>query len=385
MKPISNYCFGVLTATAAMLLAVGCASEHVTADYTMPARAVTDVGAVSLLNIVSVAKLSGNRIADGDDVRAAELVRQHLSARLYQEGFYQITDTIWGPDIKGAAAIGEFSRKNSSRHGYANFSSMAPDATGRLELELELVVDADRQVRNEEITLTSIPYVDTPRTDPYDRPSSYPNPDTSTHIKRVVAANYEVWKVSGTGSLKAKLFNSKTGKLVYEKTFEVSPPDNDPRCEPTLLRAIAAAVDPAIREILFDISPHEESRSLEVNEDAHPRIVALLAAKDFIDTVLEVEQLEIAKKKAPTDKNVYTPVAADFENKAVALEVLGRYAESKMAWKEALKLQPDYAPALEGLKRIDGILSGKQKIKDSGAGKTGNTGYKKDAVNQQAL
>ena len=50
--------------TAAVLLAAlfaaGCASERVTADYTMPARAVADVGAVSLLNVVSAAKLSGS-------------------------------------------------------------------------------------------------------------------------------------------------------------------------------------------------------------------------------------------------------------------------------------------------------------------------------------
>ncbi len=387
MKPLSNTLGRIPFAAAALVLlfAAGCASERVTADYTMPARSVADVGAVSLLDIVSVAKLSGNRVQDGDSERAASLVRQHLSACLYQEGFYQTTDNIWGADAKGAAALGEIARQSESRHGYASFASMAPDATGRLELSLDLSVDAIRQQRSEEITLTSIPYVDLPPKENA-APRSIPNPDPSTHVKRTVAANYDVWTVTGTGSLLAKLFDAKTGKLVYERTFEVLPPDNDARCVPTLLRAVSAAITPAIRELIADISPHQESRSLEVNEDAHPRVVSLLAAKDYVDTVTEVDRLVEAKAQAdPKDKDVYAPTFADFENKAVALEILGQYAEAKLAWEQVLTLQPGYAPAEAGVKRIDDVRAGTAAIKASGAKKTGGTDYKKDAVNNQTL
>ncbi len=377
-----SYFFRIL-ASATALLAAGCASERVTADYTMPARAVADVGAVSLLDIVAAAKLSGNRVADGDAARAAALIRQHLSARLYQEGFYQTTDAVWGPDIKGAKAVGETASRNGSRHGYPAFAPMAPDATGRLELTLDLAVDATRVARNEEITLTTIPYVDVQRKEG-SVPSSIPNPDPKTHSKRIVPVNYDVWTVSGTGTLLAKLFDVKTGKLVYEKSFDLEAPDDDPRCEPTLLRAVSAAVDPAIRDLVADISPHQESRSLDVNEDAHPRVVAFLAAKDFVDTVLEVDRLAAEKAKAdPDDDDVYVPVVADFENKAVALEVLGQYGDAKLAWKKVLALQPDYPPAVAGVERVEKILAGAKAVRLSGAKKQG-TEFKRDAVNNQA-
>jgi len=373
-----------VAALLAALLAAGCASERVTADYTMPARAVADVGAVSLLDIVSAAKLSGNRVADGDAARAAAIIRQHLSARLYQEGYYRTTDAVWGPDAGGSATVAKLARKNGSRHGYATFGSMAPDATGRLELSLELSVDATREARRETITLKSIPYVVEPGGE-NKPPISYPNPDPNTHVKRDVTANYEVWKVSGSGSLSAKLFDAKRGKLVYERTFEIAPPDDDTRSDPTLLRAVSAAVDPAIREIVADISPHQESRSFEVNEDAHPRVVAFLAAKDYVDTVLEVERLEAEKATAGPKDDVYEPVAADFENKAVALEVLGEYELAKSSWRKVLALQPDHAEAKAGVKRIENVLAGREAIRGSGAKKAGDTGYKKGASSDQGL
>lgn len=374
-----------LAAATFGLFLAGCASERITADYTMPAREIADVGAVNLLDIVSVAKLSGNRVVEGDSERAASLVRRDLSSRLYQEGFYQTVDSIWGPDAKGVASLGKYSNFRASRHGYASFASLADDATGRLEITLKLGVNASRRQRNEEITLTSVPYVMDERKDEFTVPSSRPA-KSAEWTKQTVSVNYDVWQVSGEGTLQAKLFETKTGKIVYERSFQIAAPDDDSRCEPTLLRAVAAAIDPAIKEIIADISPHQERRSLDVNPDSHPRVAAFLAAKDFVDTVLEVDRLEndwvTLGKKAP---DPYEPTFADFANKAVALEALGQYAEAKMAWEKVRQMEPGYAPAVARVKRIESVLAGKQAIKDSGARKSGDTEYKKDAVSKQAL
>ncbi len=374
--------FGWLVVAA--LFSAGCASQNISANYTMPARKIADVGSVSLLEILTAAELSGNRVVDGDAERAAAMVRQNLSAQLYQERFYQTTDLIWGPSVKGASAILEHSKTTGSRHGYATFASIAPEATGRLEIQFKLSVDAARQRRTDTITLTSVPYVIKYSKDGI--PSSSPNPDPKTHSTREVVVNYDVWTVAGDGTLNAKLFNVKTGELVYERTFQIAPPDNDTRSQPTLLRAVSAAVEPAIKEIVADISPHQERKLLPVNQDAHPRVVALLSARDYVDTVQEVERLEAERLSAdPKNDDVYTPVIADFENKAIALEVLGDFSAAKMAWQQALALDPLYVPATEGVSRIEEVLAGKKTIRQSGAKETGGTGYKKDAINTQTF
>ena len=386
MKPNTPSCLPFFALAALAVFMAGCASEHITADYTMPAREIADVGAVNLLQIRTAAKLSGNRVSAGDAERAASLLRRNLSACLYQEGFYQTVDSIWGPDYTGASAIGRYAGLRSSRHGYSSFASMADEATGRLDIAFVLGVDAAREERNEEIVLKSVPYIQLERADEFTVPSSIPNPNPETHSKRKVDVGYDVWKVSGKGRLKARLFEAKTGKLVYEKTFDIEPPDDDFRCEPTLLRAVSAALEPAVKAIVADISPHQESRSLKVNQDAHPRVAAFLAAKDYVDTVQEVERLENAwAARTPNAAKPYEPTFADFENKAIALEVLGQYAEAKLAWETVRQKKPDYAPAAAGIQRVELVLAGKQAIRDSGVKKSSDTGYKKEAVSKQAL
>ena len=101
MKSISRIgIYGASVGLAAFL--AGCATEKITVDYVMPAKAVADVSKVNVAAIKVNAKVTGNLA--GDNKRNAGLVKQLLAMRLYKEGFYQVTDDIWAT-LEGASAM----------------------------------------------------------------------------------------------------------------------------------------------------------------------------------------------------------------------------------------------------------------------------------------
>ena len=79
------------------------------------------------------------------------------------------------------------------------------------------------------------------------------------------------------------------------------------------MKALAAAVTPAVNGIVADISPYKESRELVAIEGGDERVVYLLNAKAFLEVVTVVEKLDVTGKAN----------FADFENLGIAQEAMG--------------------------------------------------------------
>ena len=155
----------------------------------------------------------------------------------------------------------------------------------------------------------------------------------------------------------------------YENTFKIAMPEAGKfdSAKPSQLKALAAAVSPAIDGIIADISPYKESRELVAIEGGDERVVHLLNAKAFSEVVSVVEKLEVTGKAN----------FADFENLGIAFEAMGEFFSAKDAYAKAIKANPESATAKAGAKRIGDALSGKKAIKASGAKQNKDTKFSK--------
>ena len=313
MKNISKLGLYGLSAGIAVLLA-GCAAEKITVDYVMPARAVTDVSKVNVAAIKVKANVTGNLA--GDNKLNAGLVKQLLAMRLYKEGFYQITDDIWA-DPKAASALEAAIQAKDAGHGYATLGAMGQGTEKVvIAVTLDLALDSKPVKKVMPFTLSTIPY-----------------------------------------------------KPKEVKKGEITMPEADRfgTAQPSQLKALAAAVTPAVNEVVADISPYKESRELVAIEGGDKRVVHLLNAKAFPEVVTVVEKLEV------TGKANY----ADLENLGIAFEAMGDFFSAKEAFAKAAKANPESLTAKAGVKRVEDALAGKKAVKASGAKQNKDTKFSK--------
>lgn len=364
MKRISKMGFHSLTVGLTLLI-VGCATEKITVDYIMPAKAVTDIQKVNVAAIKVKANVTGNLA--GDNKRNAGLVKQLLAMRLYKEGYYQVTDDIWA-NPKTASDLEKLLKDKDAGHGYASLGAMGQGKEKVvIEVTLDLALDTKAVKREMSFTLKTVPYTETK--DKNNIPTSKPDPQGVT--KEKVKKNVTVYEVVAKGKLTAR-FTGVDGAACpqkYENTFQIQMPESDrfDVVKPTQLKALAAAVTPAVNGIVSDISPYKESRELVAIEGGDERVVYLLNAKAFPEVVTVVEKLDITKKAN----------FADFENLGIAHEAMGDLFSARDAYKRACKLNNESQSAKEGLTRVQDALSGKKAVKDSGAKKNKDTKFSK--------
>ena len=122
----------------------------------------------------------------------------------------------------------------------------------------------------------------------------------------------------------------------YENTFQISMPEADrfDSAQPSQLKALAAAVTPAVNGIVADISPYKESRELVAIEGGDERVVYLLNAKAFLEVVTVVEKLDVTGKAN----------FADFENLGIAQEAMGDFFRRRSKITTTLNAIPDSCP-----------------------------------------
>ena len=354
-------------AAALMVFCAGCGTEKITIDYVMPAKAIADVSKVNVVSIKSTANVTGN--LKGDNAMNAGLMKQLLAMRLYKEGYYQVVDDISGnPD--GASALYEALAKKDAGHGYASFGAMAQeDVKAILDIDLKLSLDSRPVKKQIPFTLTTLNFKDVDPKKTKGVPASEPDPKATVVEK--VQKEVTVYEIVAKGTLTAKFVGPK-GKDVpaYSHTFTVTMPE-DARfdsAEPSQLKALAAAITPAINGIVADISPYKESRQVEAIKGGDERVVLLLNAKAFPEVETVVNELGVTGKAN----------FADYENLGIAYEASGNFHSAKDAYKTACKANPESQTAQAGLKRVEEALAGKKAVKKSGAKENKDTKFKKE-------
>ena len=255
----SSWLYGLSAGVA--LFAAGCATEKITVDYVMPARAVTDVSKVNVAAIKVNANVTGNLA--GDNKLNAALVKQLLAMRLYKEGYYQVADDIWA-DRNVANELYKQITSKASGHSYSGFSA-DEDNRGKvvIDITLDLALDAKPVKKEMPFTLTTVPYKEK-QVKKGEIPVS--EPDMKAAVVENVKQEVTIYEVVAKGTLKAKFVgaNGEEAPQEYENTFAVTMPEADrfDSAQPSQLKALAAAVTPAVNGIVADISPYKESREL---------------------------------------------------------------------------------------------------------------------------
>lgn len=360
----SSWLYGLSAGVA--LFAAGCATEKITVDYVMPARAVTDVSKVNVAAIKVKANVTGNLA--GDNKLNAALVKQLLAMRLYKEGYYQVTDDIWS-DPGTAQKFCEELKLHDAGHGYSGFDARGQNkAKVVIDVTLDLALDAKPVKKEMPFTLTTVPYKEK-QVKKGEVPIS--EPDMKAAVVENVKQEVTVYEVVANGTLKVKFVgaNGKEAPQEYENTFAVTMPEADRfgSAQPSQLKAIAAAVTPAVNGIVSDISPYKESRELVAIDGGDKRVVCLLNAKAFPEVVTVVEKLELIGRAN----------YADFENLGIAFEAMGDFFSAKEAFGKAAKANPESLTAKEGVKRVEDALAGKKAVKASGAKQNKDTKFSK--------
>ena len=360
----SSWLYGLSAGVA--LFAAGCATEKITVDYVMPARAVTDVSKVNVAAIKVNANVTGNLA--GDNKLNAALVKQLLAMRLYKEGYYQVADDIWA-DKKVANDLYKQITSKASGHSYSGFSA-DEDNRGKvvIDITLDLALDAKPVKKEMPFTLTTVPYKEK-QVKKGEIPVS--EPDMKAAVVENVKQEVTIYEVVAKGTLKAKFVgaNGEEAPQEYENTFAVTMPEADRfgSAQPSQLKALAAAVTPAVNGIVADISPYKESRELVAIEGGDKRVVYLLNAKAFSEVEVVVAKLDLIGKAN----------FADFENLGIAQEAMGDFSGAKAAYERAGKLNPESQSAKDGMKRVQDALSGKKAVKASGAKENKDTKFSK--------
>lgn len=363
MKNISKFgVYGVAAGLAAFI--VGCGTEKIIVDYVMPAKAVTDVSKVNIAAIKVKANVTGNLA--GDNKRSAGLVKQLLAMRLYKEGYYQVSDDIWATP-EGASELEQVIKDKAAGHGYASLAAMGQGTEKVvIDVTLDLALDCKPVKKELPFTLTTVPYK---AKTVEGVPTS--EPDAKATVTEKVKKEVTVYEVVAKGTLKAKFIgaNGKDSPQKYENTFQIAMPKTDSfdSAKPSQMKALAAAVTPAVNEIVADISPYKESRELVAIEGGDERVVFLLNAKAFQEVVLVVEKLEVTGKAN----------FADLENLGIAFEAMGDFFSAKDAYAKASKLNIESQTAKAGLNRVQDALAGKKAVKSSGAKENKDTKFSK--------
>ena len=365
MKAISKIgIYGAAVGLAAFF--AGCATEKITVDYVMPAKAVADVSKVNVAAINVTANVKGNLA--GDNKRNAGLVRQLLAMRLYKEGFYQVTDDIWATP-EGASALEQAIAEKDAGHGYATLGAMGQNGTKVvIDVTLDLTLDTNPVKKEMPFTLQTVPYR-AKQVKKGEVPVS--EPDAAAIVVENVKQEVTVYETVAKGTLSARFVgpDGKDTPQKYENTFQIALPEavKFDSAKPSQLKALAAAVSPAIDGIVADISPYKESRELVAIDGGDERVVYLLNAKAFPEVVTVVERLEVTGKAN----------FADFENLGIAFEAMGEFFSARDAYAKAAKANPESLTAKAGTKRVEDALSGKKAVKESGAKINKDTNFSK--------
>ena len=311
-----------------------------------------DVRSVDTILIDATAKLAGNQAAADDAQRVAALARQMLAAELYRRGFYRVEDAIWG-SLDGAAGVGHLVTLGGSRHGYSVFMTEESPAKATLKLEIDLSYNVEKSTQRQTYELTTTPYV----------------PDPTATETRKVESSWDSWELVGRGKLRVSLLPKNAAEPVYTRDFDLSVPSSAGIGVPPYLRAATAALAPAIKEIVSDISPSYEKRPLILSDGGDSRAMTLLEAGAFADAIELIESI-------PAEK----ATIGDFENLGVAYEMMGDFRSASGAYERALAKAPENEALRDKMNTLAKAAKARKDVRESGAKANEDTSFKAPAI-----
>ena len=355
------------------LLFSSCTSTKVTASFTMPPKAIAaeNLSKINTLRIVIDSKCT----TDGqvqDNTFISGILREKLAERLYQEGYYNVSDIIWG-DIQGAQKAFDNAAVAKSGHGYPRFSTVSHDKIATMKLFFEGNINSAKKRGEHTFVLKEIPY--RVYTDKNGVPQSEPDyrevpvRDFAGNVKRddkgnvityreyivnktEVAAPYDYLEYAANCTVHAVITD---GNQVYEKIFKTRCSEkgtfDNHISRPTDAEIIARMFsdESVVGALVADISPVKVNRELVVNEKGDEKAVMLLKAKAYSEALVTLEELV---KNAGKDKK---KDQANYENLGIAYEIIGDINLAEYAYQQA--------DCKKGLKRIAELKAAKKENK----------------------
>lgn len=349
------------------LLVSSCSSTKVTASFTMPPKAIAakDLSKISTLRIVIDAKC----VSDGkeqDNTFIAGILRERLAERLYQEGYYKITDIIWG-DIQGAQQAFDNAEVRNSGHGYTRFNTDTCNEAATMTLTFVGKIVSEKKRGSVSYTLKEIPYRQyrdkdgVPRSEPDYK--EVPKKDWKGNevrdsngnviyqkvpiiIETKVTEQYDFLAYAAACSVRAVITDA-DGNQVYGGIFEAKCGErgdyNHHISRPTDAEIIARLFsdERVVGALVSDISPVKVKRDLVVNEKGDEKAILLLKANAYSEALHYLEKLV---EKAENEKAEKKKDKANYENLGIAYEILGNIGQAEYNYKKA--------DCQEGIKRI---------------------------------
>ena len=359
------------------LLMASCTSTKVTASFTMPPKAIAaeSLSKINTLKIVIDAKCT----TDGqkqDSTFISGILRERLAEKLYQKGYYNVSDVIWG-DAKGVQKAFDNAAVAKSGHGYAGFYTDSLDKIATMKLFFEGNIKSANKRGEQTYTLQEIPYRE--YTDKDGVPQSEPDykevpvTDSKGNVKKDEAGNtiykkvpivhetkvtapYDYLEYAADCTVRAVITDAE-GKQVYERTFKASCGESGDIkkhiSRPTDAEIIARMFsdESVVGALVADISPVKVNRDLVVNESGDEKAVMLLKANAYSEALARLEELvKNAGKDGKKDK-------ANYENLGITYEILGDIGGAEYAYQKA--------DCQSGLKRIAELKAAKKANKDA--------------------
>ena len=375
---------------AALLLFTGCAEQksEVYANFLMPPKEIKNVNDVKNIQI-DVNKIRINGLSKNAKKDVANMIKGKLSALVYKEQFLDVSDDILGKSLKN------FRKESKNYHGYGKFYTDNP-TTSKLKVDVNINIKKTTGKQRVVTKLVSQSYGVKMVGKKYPRPVAVKSgrPSVSNVTNNVPFIQYVA-----TADLDIKLYNSHN-KVVYTKSFpnlsltkKLGGSSKSVVELPTDLSIVSELLTNKLREVVFDLSPHNESRKLVINEKGNPTVVALMKATAFSEsanrlddviskqeTAIETEKKELklkfeeslkkAKDQKAKDsltksynekvKSLYKPLTADYENMGILNEILGDLETANYYYGEAVNADSANKLAKLSIQRVNNTLD-KQK------------------------
>lgn len=369
------------------LLITSCETTKVNASFTMPPKsiAVENLNKINTLKIVIDVKCTTDG-QEQDKTFISGILREKLAERLYNQGYYNISDIIWG-DPNGVQKAFENTDAAKSGHGYASFYTDSHDNIATMKLSFEGNVTSAKKRGEHTFTLKEVPYRQ--YTDEKGVPQSEPDykevpakdwqgnvrkdekgnviyEKIPIYYEKEVVAQYDFLECTANCTLHAVITDA-DGNKVYARTFNANYSErgsvNRHISRPTDAEIIARMFsdNKVVGALVADISPVKVSRELVVNEQGDKKAIMLLKANAYSEALLNLEELvKNAGKDAKKDK-------ANYENLGITYEILGDISGAEMAYEKA--------GCQAGLKRIVELKAAQ---KDNKGAKSLLDGFKAD-------
>jgi hypothetical protein len=365
MKNISR----IVSFGLSLLFFVGCATPTLHVSYLVPPEKIVDINSIDVIKVNASTKLAGN-VFNGsyNEAYVNGLISSRINARLTQTGYFKTIDSVWG-DVDGVSSLSKIIESKNHAHGYSNFTTDSEIKAAKLNIKIEADVKKSKYRKTSTYYLYTTPYIKE-----YADKKPISKPDEENQQKRIVEYTGEVEELSGSANVFVEVID-KNGIKVYEREF------NDVKYNravgmvlqeslPTGLNAVGEMVLPVIEEVIKDIAPHIEIKQPILNEDGDERAILLLRAQAFSEAIELLENPDLFEKFE----------IGDYENLALAYEVIGDLFSAKYNFEKALEIDNASVISIEGIERINLIVEKQKKLNEMSASKskTDETTFKSD-------